>query len=122
LSRLYKTNDELATSWWLINYYGGFVKRGFLGTTLILISELLKIKILNILFFFQIFIFALYIYLLFKNLLEKNIFNYWLLVIFFSPNIILIYFYETFYIARHEIILFIIYLLYVNLLQNKIRI
>jgi hypothetical protein len=67
LSRLYKTNDELATSWWLINYYGGFVKRGFLGTTLILISELLKIKILNILFFFQIFIFALYIYLLFKN-------------------------------------------------------
>lgn len=120
LGRLYKTNDELTTSWWLINYYGGFVKRGFLGTTLILISELLKIKILNILFFFQIFIFALYIYLLFKNLLEKNIFNYWLLVIFFSPNIILIYFYETFYIARHEIILFIIYLLYVNLLQNKI--
>ena len=75
-------NSEFPTKYvftdWLINYEGGFVRRGFLGQIILEISNFLNIQIKLIILFFQIVIYLIY-YLLFFYFFTKikaNFFGY----------------------------------------------
>ena len=59
------TNDS-SVSEWLINYQGGFTRRGFSGEILILISKFFDLNLRFLIFTFQTFFHLLYLYLIFK--------------------------------------------------------
>ncbi|MDA9731513.1 hypothetical protein N9U47_02680 [Candidatus Pelagibacter sp.] len=67
---------------WLINYEGGFVRRGFLGQIIYKISLISKINFENILLFFQIAGYLIYFGLILNFLLKIKINFFWILLIF----------------------------------------
>jgi hypothetical protein len=69
---------------WLINYEGGFVRRGLLGQIVFELSKLLNIQIKFLILIFQISIYLIY-FLLFFLLLSKRETNFFWLLIIFSP-------------------------------------
>tara|TARA_B110000027_G_scaffold116415_1_gene127131 strand:+ start:542 stop:1711 length:1170 start_codon:yes stop_codon:yes gene_type:complete len=69
---------------WLINYEGGFVRRGLLGQIIFEISKLTNIEIKSITLFFQISIYLAYFFLFYLLLSKRKINFFWLLIIF-SP-------------------------------------
>lgn len=71
---------------WLINYAGGFVRRGFLGEALIRISRAISVNPADLLVFVHAIIFSIYFYFSYRLLVEKkNLLPYTLLL--FSPFI-----------------------------------
>ena len=73
---------------WLINYEGGFIRRGLLGQIIFEISNLSKIKIHNVIFFFQGFGYLLYFYLFLKNTSKIKFNFFWILLIFSTISFI----------------------------------
>jgi len=69
---------------WLINYEGGFVRRGLLGQIVFELSKLLNIQIKFLILIFQISIYLIY-FILFFLLLSKIETNFFWLLIIFSP-------------------------------------
>jgi hypothetical protein len=67
---------------WLINYEGGFIRRGLLGQIIYEISLILKIKIEKIIFFFQFIAYFLYLILILKKINKTNLNFFWILLIF----------------------------------------
>ena len=65
------TNDSTISEW-LINYEGGFTKRGFIGQLSIYLSNLFVIKLRDSIFLFQAVLIGTYFFLIFHFL--KNIF------------------------------------------------
>lgn len=69
---------------WLINYQGGFVRRGFMGESLYLLSKLTSISPAILLVFLQTSIFGIYFFFSYKLLLQKkDLLKYSILI--FSP-------------------------------------
>tara|TARA_B100000787_G_scaffold160123_1_gene138891 strand:- start:438 stop:1613 length:1176 start_codon:yes stop_codon:yes gene_type:complete len=69
---------------WLINYEGGFVRRGLLGQIIFELSKFLNFQIKFVMLFFQITIYSIY-FLIFYLLLSKRKANFFWLLIIFSP-------------------------------------
>ena len=69
---------------WLINYEGGFVRRGLLGQIVFELSKLLNLQFKYVMLFFQITFYSIY-FLLFFSLLSKMKINFFWLLIIFSP-------------------------------------
>ena len=69
---------------WLINYEGGFVRRGFLGQIIFELSKFSNFQIKYVMLFFQITIYSIYFLLFYLLLLKKKTNFFWLLIIF-SP-------------------------------------
>ena len=69
---------------WLINYEGGFVRRGFLGQIIFELSKFLNFQIKYLILFFQITIYSIYFLLFYLLLLKRKTNFFWLLIIF-SP-------------------------------------
>ena len=61
----YEGGTDSTISEWLINYQGGFVRRGLLGELFFQISIKLNIEIRVIIVIFQILIYSIYILLLY---------------------------------------------------------
>ena len=109
------TNNAIAE--WLINYQGGFVRRGFLGELIYQISLFFKINLRFAFLILQIFLYLTYYYLIYRLL--KNIsFNYLIFVTIFSPLFILFPIAELEALGRKEIILFIILIISSNFFFN----
>jgi len=75
---------DWTTSEWLINYQGGFTRRGLIGEFLVQINSLLDFKIRNLVFFFEIILLSTY-YLYVINFFKKIEFSPLLILIIFSP-------------------------------------
>ena len=56
----YNVGNDSTVSEWLINYEGGFTKRGLIGQIAISISELLNFSLRQSIFYFQIFSIGIY--------------------------------------------------------------
>ena len=67
---------------WLINYEGGFVRRGLFGHINYKISVITKFDLKNIIFFFQVLGYILYFGLIYNFFLKIKINFFWLLIIF----------------------------------------
>jgi len=119
LNKMHSANVETAIAWWLLNYEGGIVRRGFTGTLLISLSHLLNFSLLELLKIYQSFLFITFITIFYFYIRKKNYKKFWLLLIMFSPVTFLVYLYDIFYIARQELLLFIAFLIYLNFIINN---
>lgn len=103
---------------WLINYQGGFVRRGLLGELFFQIATNFQIKIRFIIFIFQISIYSLYLYLLYKYF-SKIKKNFLVILSIFSPLLIIYNLAETETLARKEILIFIHFLIMLIFFKQK---
>ena len=69
---------------WLINYEGGYVRKGLLGQIIFNISNTLNIELKFIILFFQAAIYSIYFFLFYLALSKIKINFFWILIIF-SP-------------------------------------
>jgi len=71
---IFRQNPYIAGDW-LINYQGGFVRRGFLGELFYQISKIFDVPILNILFSFNSII-IVFLFLLTYSIVKNSLKNY----------------------------------------------
>ena len=111
---LYQKHDvanDSTISEWLINYEGGFTKRGLIGQLSIYLSNLFIIKLRDTIFILQILLVGAYFFLIYHFL--KNIFyNKIFIFAVFTPIFILYPIAEIEVLARKEIFIFIYLLVY----------
>lgn len=104
---------------WLINYSGGFIRRGLLGHFFYIISKSFNISIIHIIFIFSttIYISSLYFfYQIVKNKLNNNL----ILIFLFLPSTFLFNFFDPLTVGRKEVLIFFFFsFYYLNL--EKIR-
>ena len=111
---LYSKHDvgnDSSLSDWLINYEGGFVRRGLIGELITNFSIFLSLKLRDSILLFQLFFFISYyclIILFCKNLFENRL----MILAIFSPIFILYPVAEIEVLGRKELIIFIIFLSY----------
>ena len=101
--------NDSSISEWLINYKGGFTRRGLGGETAILFSNILEIDLRKSIMFLQIFFHCTYLLLLFYYLKNLKI-NLIQLFAIFSPIFLLYPIAEIEVLGRKEIFLFLLFL------------
>lgn len=109
----WKTGD------WLINYSGGFIRRGLIGTLALFTSELLSINVKWIIFTIQVFIFTLFSYFVLKEFFKFNDENtsiLWLL----SPAFAFIFWLNDPAVAfRKEVLIYVCLIFFLKAFQEK---
>jgi hypothetical protein len=111
LIKKHDVGNDSTISEWIINYSGGFTKRGIIGEICILIANTFNLNLRDSILIFQIIIIAIYFVLLF--ILIKDIkTNRILIFSIFSPIFILYPVAEIEVLARKEIFIFCIFILY----------
>ena len=115
----HSVGNDSTISEWLINYKGGFTKRGIIGEICIWFANLFSANLRDIIFGFQTIILGVYfllIYFFLKNIKVDRI----LFLSIFTPIFILYPIAEIEVLARKEIFIFIILLIYLFIPINKI--
>ena len=111
---LYQKHDvsnDSTISEWLINYEGGFTKRGLIGQLSIYISDFLSLRLRDAILLFQALLVGTYFFLVYHFL--KNIhYNKIFIFSIFTPIFILYPVAEIEVLARKEIFIFIYLLIY----------
>ena len=103
-----------AMSEWVINYQGGFVRRGLIGETIFQISNFFDLNLRFCFLILQSFLYLIFYYLVYDLL--KNIKpNYFLILAIFSPVFIIFPVAELEAIGRKEVLIFITLLISINL-------
>jgi hypothetical protein len=96
---------------WLINYEGGFVRRGLLGQIIFELSKFLNMKLQFILLFTQIAIYFTYFFLFYLLFLKRKINFFWILIIF-SPILLLYPLTELEALGRKDIFVISFFLIF----------
>jgi len=115
----HEVGNDSTISEWIINYSGGFTKRGIIGQICIYFANLFSVDLRNIIFGFQTIILGVYfllIYFFLRNIKVDRI----LCLSIFTPIFILYPIAEIEVLARKEIFIFIILLIYLFIPINKI--
>ena len=103
-----------AMSEWIINYQGGFVRRGLIGELIFQISNFFDINLRFCFLILQSFLYLVFYYLIYDLL--KNIKpNYFLILAIFSPVFIIFPIAELEAIGRKEVLIFITLLISIKL-------
>ena len=122
LTKKHDVGNDSTIAEWIINYSGGFTKRGIVGHIAILISEMSRANLRDVILFLQITTLAFYYILLF--IFFKNIkINKVLILSIFTPIFILYPVAEIEVLARKEVFIFIFFITYIlieNLLIRRI--
>ena len=118
LFQKYNNLVEWTISEWLINYQGGFTRRGFVGEVIYQISNIIPLSIREVILLFQI-IFCLFYYYLIFNFFKKIKVNILSLFAIFSPLFLIYPIAEVEVLARKEIFLFVSFLLILNIFSLK---
>jgi len=111
---LYSKHDvgnDSSLSDWLINYEGGFVRRGLIGEIITNFSSALSLKLRDSILIFQLLFFVSYYFLIIlfcKKLFQNRI----IILAIFSPIFILYPVAEIEVLGRKELIIFLIFLSY----------
>ena len=107
----HQVGNDSTISEWLINYEGGFTKRGIIGQLAIEPSRYFKTNLRWVIFLLQSFAITIYFFLLF-NLLKKLHYERVIILSIFTPIFILYPVAEIEVLARKEIIVFSLFLIY----------
>ncbi len=102
---------------WLINFQAGFVRRGLGGQVILFFSDLIDIPANFVVMSIQITFYLAYMFLLFFLMKKKEI-NIWFIILLLSPGTLLFPIWDVAGLGRKEIILFVIFGLYI-LCLNK---
>ena len=108
---LLDTNNSIAE--WVINYQGGFGRRGLIGELFLIISSITGIYLKNIILYFLFIIFAAYyllIYYFFKNL---NL-NKFFIISIYSPLFLIFPIAELEGLGRKDILIPLFFLAFAN--------
>jgi len=114
LAQKHNVGNDSTISEWLINYEGGFTKRGIIGQINIYLANLFNIELRKSILFFQIALIGVYFILLFRFIESLRI-NKILLLSIFTPIFIIYPLAEVEVLARKEVFLFCIFIIYLNL-------
>jgi len=114
LAQKHNVGNDSTISEWLINYEGGFTKRGIIGQINIYLANLFNIELRKSILFFQIVLIGVYFILLFRFVRSLRI-NKILLLSIFTPIFIIYPLAEVEVLARKEVFLFCIFIIYLNL-------
>ncbi len=112
--------NDSTISEWIINYRGGFTKRGLIGEISIYFSRLFDEELRDIILYFQVLIIGTYFILIFiflKNIFLERIY----LLCIFTPIFLLYPVYEIEVLARKEIFIFILFLVHLFVLIYKFK-
>jgi hypothetical protein len=112
-------NDSTIAEW-LINYQGGFTRRGLLGGLAFNLSILFKAKIRFVIFLFQLFSYLLFIVLTF-NFIKNIKINFLSRLALYTPIFLLYPLGEIESLVRKETVIFIIFIVFLNLASNKYK-
>ena len=96
---------------WLVNYNGGFVRRGLLGHFFFNLSKFFNISIINIIYFFSSFIYISTLFLFYK-IIKNKLSNNIILIFIFLPSTFLFNFFDPLTVGRKEILVFFLFLIY----------
>tara|TARA_Y100000590_G_scaffold357535_1_gene412381 strand:+ start:240 stop:1394 length:1155 start_codon:yes stop_codon:yes gene_type:complete len=118
LYRKHDVGNDSTIAEWLINYAGGFTKRGIVGEISIFFSSLFSIDIRDTIFYIQTIVLGIYFALL-LNFFKNINFNRLILLSIFSPIFILYPIAEIEVLARKELFIFIFFLLYIFIPSNN---
>ena len=118
LSQKFLYPTDWTTSEWMINYQGGFVRRGLMGEILFNLHKISNIPIRYLVFYLEIFILVIFLFLVFK-FLQNITLNKLLVFLFFCPIFLIYPVAENEVIARKEYILLSIYIIYLMLLLKN---
>ena len=109
---------DWTTSEWLINYHGGFIRRGLIGELLLQINQFININPRYLVYIFEILLLSSYYYLII-NFFKKINFSPILILVIFSPLAFVYPVAEAETLARKEILLFCIYIIFLSSLILK---
>ena len=112
--------NDSTISEWLINYSGGFTKRGIIGQISIYIARIFDSELRDIILYLQVLIIGTYFTFIFIFLKKTYIERIYLLCIF-SPIFLLYPVYEIEVLARKEVFIYILFLAYLSILIYKPR-
>ena len=114
----YNNYVEWTISEWLINYQGGFTRRGLIGEIVFQFSKYTILTIRETILTFQILTYFIYFYLTYKFIKNSN---KHLLLIFaiFSPLFVIYPIAEVEVLGRKEIFIYISFLLVLNIFSLK---
>ncbi len=118
---LYQKHDvgnDSTISEWLINYEGGFTRRGIIGQLSIYLSNIFSMELRDIIFSFQTFIVGIYFILIYNFFRNFKVNRFFILSIF-TPIFILYPIAEIEVLARKEIFIFIYLITYTFIPFNK---
>ena len=112
--------NDSTISEWIINYSGGFTKRGLIGQISIYFSRFFDSELRDIILYFQVLIIGTYFILIFiflKNIFLERIY----LLCIFTPVFLLYPVYEIEVLARKEIFIFILFIIHLLILIYKFK-
>tara|TARA_B100000900_G_C20569078_1_gene712397 strand:+ start:764 stop:1909 length:1146 start_codon:yes stop_codon:yes gene_type:complete len=109
--RFFKRENGYIFGDWLINYSGGFTRRGLSGDILLSFTNFFNLDITYLTFFFVTFIYCLFVYVFIKILFRSNI-DWIILLMIFSPSTFLFTLYDPLAIGRKEILFFLFFGIY----------
>jgi len=114
----HNVGNDSTMSEWLINYSGGFTKRGIIGQIAIYIARIFDSELRDIILYLQVIVIGIYFTFIFVFLKKIYIERIYLLCIF-TPIFLLYPVYEVEVLARKEIFIFILFLIHLFVLIEK---
>lgn len=111
LIQKHNVGNDSTISEWIINYSGGFTKRGLVGQLCISIANFFNFSLRDSILIFQILLIALYFILLFYFLKDIKV-NKVIILSIYTPIFILYPVAEIEVLARKEVFIFCIFLCY----------
>lgn len=103
---------------WLINYQGGFTRRGLLGDLAFNLANFFNLKIRFVIFLIQIIFYLLFLILVY-NFLKNIKINFLLRLSIYTPIFLLFPLAEIESLVRKETAIFILFIIFLNLSSNK---
>ena len=120
LFKKHNVGNDSTIAEWIINYEGGFTKRGLIGQISIFFSDIFNSELRVSILVFQIFLTSFYIILvffLFKDIKTNKL----ILLSIFTPIFILYPVAEVEVLARKELFIFCIFIVYIQINSKKFR-
>ncbi len=99
-------NNSMAE--WVINYQGGFTRRGFLGEIVFQISQIFNFQLRKVFLVLQILIYIGYFYSIYK-LFKKINYNFIFAIAIFSPLFFIFSLAELEALGRKDILMFLVF-------------
>ncbi|MBZ1350149.1 hypothetical protein KZZ10_05780 [Alcaligenaceae bacterium LF4-65] len=93
---------------WILNYQGGFIRRGLLGTLLISVGNSFSMPLNDLTYLLQCTVFVLFL-LTFIYLIRNKEINFWYLILCFSPGFLLFNYYDGMSVGRKEILIYMLF-------------
>ena len=116
----HSAQSDSTISEWIINYQGGFTKRGLIGEICFQITQFFNLSLRIVIFLFQSIIYSVYILMIYKYLESIKI-NYLILFAIFSPIFLIYPVAEIEVLARKELFIFIGFLLFLYFSSNRCK-